>query len=185
MRVESLMTKDVKTCRPQDSLSRAAQIFWENDCGFVPVVDTNGLVTGAITDRDVCIAAYMQGKALWEIPVSSVMSRVVFVCRPQDSVSVAQRLMREKQVRRLPVVEGHSGQLVGILSLNDIACASASARLGSEDSVTNQEVADTLSAVCRRRGAEQAAVLLQPEKKRRAPRKTRASSSEVRPTSRA
>ncbi len=42
MRVEQLMTRDVKVCRAEDTLSRAAQLMWEHDCGCVPVIGTNG-----------------------------------------------------------------------------------------------------------------------------------------------
>ena len=59
MQVEQLMTKEVRTCRPLDTLNQAAQIFWENDCGCAPVVDHNSKVVGIITDRDALMSAYM------------------------------------------------------------------------------------------------------------------------------
>ena len=64
MKVGDLMTKDVKACSQHDSLNRAAQLMWENDCGSVPVVDSDSKVVGMLTDRDICMAAYTKGIAL-------------------------------------------------------------------------------------------------------------------------
>ena len=88
MNVGQLMTRTVHACNPDDPLHVAAQIMWEQDCGCVPVVvDEEGgsRVVGMLTDRDVCMAAYTQGKALAVIKVSSAMSREVCSCRPTDS----------------------------------------------------------------------------------------------------
>jgi CBS-domain-containing membrane protein len=75
MRVEQLMTRDVKVCRAEDTLSRAAQLMWEHDCGCVPVIGTNGdgRLVGIITDRDIAMAAYTQGWPQSAIPVSTAM----------------------------------------------------------------------------------------------------------------
>lgn len=152
MRVEQLMTKEVFTCKPQDSLERAAGIFWEHDCGCAPVVDDDRKVVGIVTDRDACIAAYMQGKSLREIPVSTAMSRGVFSVRPDDDVSVAEKTMTSTQVRRLPVVS-REGRLVGLVSLNDLANAAARERAKKSKELSDLEVAETLSAVCKHRAA--------------------------------
>ena len=57
-----------------DSLNRAAQIMWERRCGCVPVIDA-GRVVGLLTDRDVCMAAYTQGRRIDDIAVTTAMSR--------------------------------------------------------------------------------------------------------------
>ncbi|HVS11206.1 MAG TPA: CBS domain-containing protein, partial [Planctomycetota bacterium] len=80
MKVEQLMTRDVKACAPQDSLSRAAQLLWESDIGALPVVDSEGRVVGMVTDRDVCMAAYFKGRPLAEIRVDETMARKVYSC---------------------------------------------------------------------------------------------------------
>src|SRR5438046_1875104 len=77
MKVEEIMSVDLETCRLEDTLNRPAQIMWEHDCGVVPVVDGEARVVGIITDRDICIAAYTQGRPLSEIPVSSACSQNV------------------------------------------------------------------------------------------------------------
>jgi CBS domain-containing protein len=96
--------------------------MWECDCGVVPVVDSEGAVCGIVTDRDLCMAAYIQGSRLAEIPVWSVMSRDVHACDAEADVREAERLMRECQIRRLPVIDNR-GRLIGVLSLGDVAQA--------------------------------------------------------------
>jgi CBS domain-containing protein len=107
MRVEQLMTRDVKVCRADDMLSRAAQLMWEYDCGCLPVISTNGdgKLRGIITDRDIAMAAYIQGWPLSAIAVSSVISREVVACHVDDGISKAEALMRDHRVRRLPVLD--------------------------------------------------------------------------------
>jgi CBS domain-containing protein len=122
MRVEQVMTRTVKTCSPHDNLEQAAAIMWDYDCGALPVVapeDGATRVVGMLTDRDVCMAAYTQGKALRDIPVSSAMSRTVCSCRSTDSVATALKVMETNQIRRLPVLDADD-LLAGVLSLADL-----------------------------------------------------------------
>ena len=145
MKVDDLMTTGVLTCSPDDDLATAARKMWDGDCGALPVVDAQGHCLGMITDRDICMAALMDGRALGQIAVSSAMSRDVVACRSGDDVESAAQRMQGAQVRRLPVVDG-DGQLAGILSLNDLALQAARRRAGVRR-VTNDEVAATLAAV--------------------------------------
>jgi CBS domain-containing protein len=69
MQVEQIMNREVKTCGPHEPLNKAAQIMWDTPCGAVPVVDNQGRPVGFLTDRDVCMAAYTQGKPLAELQV--------------------------------------------------------------------------------------------------------------------
>lgn len=121
--VEQLMSRAVATCRPDDSLNAAARIMWERDCGVVPITvpeEGGERVVGMLTDRDVCMAAYTQGRALLDIPISSAMSGTVRSSRPEDTIATALGLMATQQLHRLPVIDA-SGHLVGLLSLADIA----------------------------------------------------------------
>lgn len=132
MKVADLMTREVLTCGANDDLQLPAKIMWESDCGCVPVVDADRHVVGIITDRDICMAAYTQGRSLAEIRVGSAMATSVHGCSPTDSLAAAEKIMAEARVRRLPVVNGE-GELVGVLSMRDIASRSAklnAARLG-------------------------------------------------------
>jgi CBS domain-containing protein len=149
MKVEQLMRHGVLCCHPDDTLSAVARIMWEHDCGCVAVRDTDGRVIGMITDRDVCMAAYLQGGPLGALRVSSAMSKQLFSCRPDDSVADAEGVMREHRVRRLPVIDA-GGRVVGILSLNDIATEAGheTARRAKKD-VSFAEVGETLQAICK------------------------------------
>ena len=148
MKVERLMKTDVAACHSDDTGNCAARIMWERDCGFVPVVDELSRVIGVVTDRDLCMAAYTQGKPLQEIPLHSVMSREVFSCQPGDDLSKAETAMRKHQVRRLPVTDPE-GQLKGILSLSDITREAAQeAKVQPRKvEVSYSEVAQTLADI--------------------------------------
>jgi CBS domain-containing protein len=146
MKVEDVMSKDVGSCEPSSSLNDAARVMWERDCGFVPVVEQGGGpgILGVLTDRDVCMAAYTQGRRLAEIRVGDVMSRTVQTCRADDTLAAAEAAMRASQVRRLPVVDAVD-QLVGVISLSDIARRTTRARRAER--VTSTEVGETLARI--------------------------------------
>jgi len=120
MRVQELMTQLPATCTRDATCADAARIMWDCDCGSVPVVDDSGRAIGIVTDRDICISALFRGLPLAAIAVADVMSGDLRTCHADDDVKDAERLMRQHQVRRLPVVDG-GGALVGILSLGDVA----------------------------------------------------------------
>lgn len=152
MLVGELMTREVRTVRPEDSLQAAARILWEEEIGFLPVVDGEGRLAGVITDRDICMAAFTSGRALAELPVGRFMTKVVFAIRPQRTVADAELLMRSKHVHRLPVVD-EGGQVVGVLSLDDLARETAleHARPGRLKRIPPEDVAMTLAAVAEHR----------------------------------
>jgi len=154
MRVEELMTKSVRTCRPDDTLSRAAQLMWEADCGAVPVVsgDGEGRVVGIITDRDVCMAGYTRGMPLGEIRVREAMAQDLRCCTGSDTLAVAEASMRSAQVRRLPVVD-EADHLVGLLSLADLAREAARERGSKRPAISEEEIGDTLASICQPRDA--------------------------------
>ena len=118
--IGDLMTKDVATCRASDSVSQCAQLMWDRACGAVVVVDGENHPVSMITDRDICMAGYIQGKPLVEIIVSSAMSQRLLTITATETVAAAEAIMRRHDVRRLPVIDG-SGVLVGVFSQADIA----------------------------------------------------------------
>jgi CBS domain-containing protein len=149
MRVGELMQKEARSCRADDTMNEAARIMWESDCGFVPVVaeDGTGRVVGVITDRDVCMASYTRGKPLHDLRVSDAMSSTVRACSPNDSLTSAETEMRTGRVRRLPVLDG-SGQLLGVLSLADIAHGFTKLRATGHKGITASELGELVAAVC-------------------------------------
>jgi CBS domain-containing protein len=145
MNIGQVMTRNPRVCSINDSLEHAAQIMWENDCGCVPVVDREGKTVGMITDRDICMAAYTQGGALWQMPVGLAASRSVISVRENDPIETAQELMRQHRIRRLPVVDG-DGHPIGVLSMNDVA---RRAHVGHwHDGSSGDTVVRTLAAIC-------------------------------------
>jgi len=148
MHVEKLMSHPAITCRVTDDLATIAGLMWNHDCGVIVVVDNDGgQAVGMVTDRDVCMAAYTQGKPLDAIPVATAMASPVATCRPQDDLALAEDLMRSRQIRRVAVVDD-AGRPAGVLSLNDLARdAVARKKTGVE-----HEVVQTLAGLFRLRG---------------------------------
>jgi CBS domain-containing protein len=147
MLVKELMQKKVLSCPSDRPLTEAARIMWGGDVGSVPVTDPQtGKVCGMITDRDICMAACTQGRPISEILIGQVMSRNLHSIRDDQDVSEAQNMMRRHQVRRLPVLD-RGASLVGILSLNDVALATA----GAASTGMKVEALQTLAAVSRHR----------------------------------
>jgi CBS domain-containing protein len=149
--VADVMSKDVASCHMQDSMNRAAQLMWEHDCGCIPIVDDASRVVGIITDRDICMATYTQGKPLWELPVAQACTHDVQTCRTTDKLSYAEEIMTDAQVRRLPVVDP-LGTLVGLVSLSDLAHHNKS----TADKLAHRTLSAVLEAVTRRRRAADA-----------------------------
>ncbi|MDQ3819356.1 MAG: CBS domain-containing protein [Acidobacteriota bacterium] len=151
MRVKEIMTNEAVTCTPEASLANVAQFMWEQDCGALPVVEDGKGVVGMITDRDICMAAAMSFRPAFEIPVREVITGEVYSCSPETEVTDALKLMREKRVRRLPVVDAE-GMLQGILSMNDVVLEAKEAKGKKETTApTFTEVIETYKALCTHR----------------------------------
>jgi len=148
MKVEQLMTKEVVTCRPEESLNDAARIMWERDCGFVPITASreSERVVGVVTDRDICMAAFRRGLPLKEIPIGEVMSTGIRMCKPSQDLDAAESILREAHIHRLPVI-GDDDRLLGVISLADIAREAARNASVVRRSVTTEEVGTTLAGI--------------------------------------
>jgi CBS domain-containing protein len=152
MNVERLMTRNVRTCKPEDTLNHAARILWESDCGCIPIVSCEDeKLVGIITDRDICMAAYTQGRTLAEMRVEGAMSPRAITCDPDVPIAAAEEIMQSARVRRLPVVD-EVGQLLGLISLADIAREAARNRKSRKKEIKDAEVGQTLSVICEPRG---------------------------------
>jgi CBS domain-containing protein len=149
MKVSDLMTSQVATVRSNDTCSTAARLMWDCDCGSLPVVGDGNQVSAIVTDRDLCMAALFQDRALSAIPVSQAMSKDLKVCGPDDSVTTAERIMRTHQIRRLPVIDGER-RLLGILSLADIVRATERDK-GRKREMIPEDFTATLADICTRR----------------------------------
>ncbi len=119
MRVSDVMTRGVECTRPDATLQEAAAKMKSLDVGPLPVCENDRLV-GMVTDRDITVRATAEGDAPTDVRVRDVMTPEVIYCFEDALVQDAARLMEEKQVRRL-VVLNHDQRMVGIISLGDLA----------------------------------------------------------------
>lgn len=120
--LKDLMSRDVKVISPEMSIRDAAKEMCEGDFGMMPVGENDRMI-GTISDRDIAIRAVAEGKDP-DTKVRDVMSDGVAWAYEDDSVEQAAKIMSERQVRRLPVVD-RDKRLVGIVALGDFAVESS------------------------------------------------------------
>jgi CBS domain-containing protein len=142
MKVREIMTSDVKTCRPETNLAEVVKLMWEQDCGVLPVVKSDGRVSGMITDRDISVAIATRGQAADRIAVHDVIAGKAYTCSLDDDAIVALKTMKSQRVRRLPVVDAE-GRLKGILSLSDVVTHA--------DAASPTEIVSTMASICEHR----------------------------------
>lgn len=148
MKVQDVMTREVQICRPETNLSAAAMQMWKGDYGILPVVTAAGKVVGMITDRDICMAAATKHRDPATIRVDQVMTGRVYGCSSDTDIHEALKIMREKKVRRLPILSAEDGTLEGILSMNDVALK---AEGGVRAELSAEDVEKTMRAICAHR----------------------------------
>ena len=134
MRCREIMTKTVRTATSEMPVREVAAIMREGDMGAVPIVDNSKLI-GIVTDRDIVVRVVAEGKGA-DTSISEAMTTELFTVRPDDFVFEAIRLMGDKQVRRVPVID-EKGELAGIIAMADVA-------LETED---EREIAETLEEI--------------------------------------
>ncbi|MFN2545644.1 MAG: cyclic nucleotide-binding/CBS domain-containing protein [Actinomycetota bacterium] len=117
MRVSDIMTQAAVSDQADDSLADAARRMWEQQTGSLLVMEGGGLV-GIITERDI-LKAVATGTELEKTTVEQVMVRDLVTIHPGASLREAARVMNDKWIRHLPVMDGT--KLVGILSQRDLA----------------------------------------------------------------
>jgi CBS domain-containing protein len=105
---------------PESTIVReAAETMRANDIGDVVVVDDNGAISGILTDRDIVVRVVAEGRDPRATRIGDIASRELTAVSPDDPVDRAVLLMRERAIRRLPVVD--KGKPVGIVSIGDLA----------------------------------------------------------------
>jgi len=102
---------------PNAMVIDAIQVMGEKNVGALPVVD-NGTLVGIVSERDYTRKVILKGRSSKETPVSDIMTAQLLTVTPSDNVIECMRIMTEKRVRHLPVLEGTN--LVGILSIGDV-----------------------------------------------------------------
>jgi CBS domain-containing protein len=116
--VEQIMTTNPRTVNVDDTVLQAAQLMRDNDIGDVIVVE-DGQVTGIVTDRDIVVRAVSDGRDPESTTVAEIATTGVQAIEPDASVDDTLRMMREHDIRRLPIAK--NGRPVGIVSLGDLA----------------------------------------------------------------
>ena len=118
MKISEVMTRDVRTVRPDQTAQEAASFMLSEDTGSMPVSDGDRLL-GMITDRDIAVRGVAKGHGP-DTPVSELMTNDVVCARDTDDVADVASKMSSAQVRRLPVVD-RDERLCGIVSLGDFS----------------------------------------------------------------
>ncbi len=117
--VSEVMTRGIDPVDPSATVQEAATQMAELDVGAV-LVGTAEALEGILTDRDIIVRVVVEGRNPAEVQVREVMSPTVFSCKPDDSVEGAFAHMRERQIRRMPVLD-ESGRPVGVVTMSDVA----------------------------------------------------------------
>jgi CBS domain-containing protein len=116
--LREIMTQKPVTVEATDTVVAAARSMRDGNIGDVVVVD-NGQIQGILTDRDIVVRALAEGRDPARTTVGEICSRELTTLSPNDAIGDAEKTMRARAIRRLPVVEG--GRPVGIVSLGDLA----------------------------------------------------------------
>ena len=120
MQISQVMTRNVVSVGPKSSVMEAARQMKKIDVGALPVCGDSDRLEGMITDRDIVLRGVADHRDLHEVRVADIMTPQIEYCVEDQPVEDAARLMREKQIRRLVVLD-RNHQLVGIVSMGDLA----------------------------------------------------------------
>ena len=117
--IRDVMTTNPETLPESTTVREAAETMRANDIGDVVIVDDNGAISGILTDRDIVVRVVAEGRDPRVTRIGDIASREMTAVSPDDPVDRAVQLMRERAIRRLPVVD--KGKPVGIVSIGDLA----------------------------------------------------------------
>lgn len=121
-KLERFMTRDPICCTPQNTLQEVAHMMVDYDCGEIPVVDSlqDKRILGVITDRDICCRTVGKGLNPLDMRAEEIMTSPAVTVMEDTTLERCAELMEEKQIRRIPVVDGYK-RVIGIVSLADLA----------------------------------------------------------------
>lgn len=122
MQVRDIMSTDPVSCTPDTPLSQVAQKMAECDCGSIPIVASSASrrPVGIVTDRDIVMRTVAEGRDPTQLTARDVMSTEILSVQPSTDLDTCIKLMEERQVRRIPVMD-EQGNLCGIIAQADIA----------------------------------------------------------------
>jgi CBS domain-containing protein len=134
MKAKEIMTSSPTCASTSDTAVQAARMMQDKDCGSLPVIDAAGKVVGVVTDRDLAIRGLAQGLGP-DTSVAKLMTLFPYSCGPDDDIQVVEKVMAERKVRRVPVVDENQ-HCIGIIAQADLARAAT-----KKAAVTDREVA--------------------------------------------
>ena len=122
MNVREIMTKDPVCCTPDTGLQEVAQMMVDDDCGCIPVVDSeeSKMPVGMITDRDITTRVVAKGQNPLDLTAGDAMTSTVVSVTPDTSIEELSNVMEQSQIRRVAVVD-ENGACCGIVAQADIA----------------------------------------------------------------
>lgn len=123
MKVKDAMHKKVEWVQPTTTVAALAKRMRDLDIGAIPIGENDRLV-GMVTDRDITVRAVADGKDVTKLTARDVMSKGIVFCRDGEEIEDAVRIMEQKKIRRLPVLDDKK-RMVGMLSLGDVSHAAS------------------------------------------------------------
>jgi CBS domain-containing protein len=142
MPVKDFSRREPRTIAPGESILEAAQQMSDRNVGCLVVVDENGCPVGMVTDRDIALAVAQRSVDAEGTAVQEIMNHPAVTVSSDAAVAVAVRFMREYSVRRILTVDGETGQLEGMLTLDDAVQLLASELSGVANLIRTQFPAD-------------------------------------------
>jgi len=137
MKVKDFMTNDIAFVTTDAKVSDVAKLMQENHVGSVPICNEENNVVGMITDRDIVLRNVANRKDPNQTPVTEIMTTDIVTVEPNTDIYKVSRIMAEKQIRRIPVVENN--KIVGMVTIGDL----------TKDRNFDVEIANCLCDICR------------------------------------
>jgi CBS domain-containing protein len=131
MKVTEIMTKDCKTIQPETNITEVAQAMRTHDTGMLPVLDKNRVI-GIVTDRDIVVRALAEGVNPETTNARKVMTPDLTFGYTDQTVDDVTNLMKEKQVRRLVILNRDNNEFAGVCSLGDVATGTDKTEMSGE-----------------------------------------------------
>jgi len=123
MKVSEAMHEGVEWVGPETPVSELARKMRDEDIGAIPIGDNDRLI-GMVTDRDIVIRALPDGRDIASMTAREVMTEGIVYCRANEELGDALRIMEDKKIRRLPVIN-EDKRMIGMLSMGDVSSAAS------------------------------------------------------------
>ena len=137
MKVSEIMSTEIVFATTTDSICNIAKLMNENHVGSIPICNENEEIVGIVTDRDIILRSIACDKDIKETKITEIMTTDIWSITPDTDICEATTIMKENQIRRLPVVE--NSKIIGILSIGDLI---------RSKKTDEHQVNDTMECIC-------------------------------------